>query len=242
MGCVRRRQDFAAWRLRCCLRRHAVQPALQLALEPSVLLVQRRQQLLWVATSTRSSTGPTPALRLARRIRRRHPRSRGPPTNPDQGTGAQAIGNLTGWDSTNPNLATLTGIVFPEGIRDPYVYNYYLGVQREIMPKLIVEANYVGTAGHKLFRAQNVNRIAGERLPEGTCATDNFGRRLCSQVSTPSIAPGNAVGRLNPNFGTLRVWQNVVNSNYNALQLSREEANQPRHDVQRELHMEPRHR
>src|SRR6185295_12811069 len=38
---------------------------------------------------------------------------------------------------------------------------------------------------------------------------------LCSQVSDV-----NPAGRLNPNFGTLRVWQNVVNSNYNALQLS----------------------
>ena len=28
----------------------------------------------------------------------------GPPTNPNQGTGAQAVGNLTGWDSANPNL------------------------------------------------------------------------------------------------------------------------------------------
>src|SRR6185369_1739220 len=92
----------------------------------------------------------------------------GAATNPGQGTGAQAVGNLTGWDGNNPNLATLTGIVFPEGIRDPYVYNFYLGVQHEIMPKLIIEANYVGTAGHKLFRAQNVNRVSGEKLPEGT--------------------------------------------------------------------------
>ena len=139
----------------------------------------------------------------------------GAATNPGQGTGAQAVGNLTGWDGQNPNLATLTGIVFPEGIRDPYVYNFFLGVQREIMPKLIVEANYVGTAGHKLFRAQNINRVPGEKLPEGTCAVDNFGRTLCSQISDV-----NPAGRLNPNFGTLRVWQNVVNSNYNALQLS----------------------
>jgi len=143
----------------------------------------------------------------------------GPPTNPNQGTGAQAAGNLTGWDATNPNLAILTGIVFPEGIRDPYVYNYYLGVQRELLPKLVLEANYVGTTGHKLFRAQNVNRIPGERLPEGDCVTDNLGRRLCSQIDTVN-SPGNAVGRLNPNFGTLRVWANQVNSNYNALQLS----------------------
>jgi outer membrane receptor protein involved in Fe transport len=143
----------------------------------------------------------------------------GPPTNPNQGFGAQATGNLTGWDPANPNLAILTGIVFPQGLRDPYVYNYYLGVQHEILPKLVVEANYVGTTGHKLFRAQNVNRSPGERLPEGLCATDNFGRRLCSQIDTVND-PGNAVGRLNPNFGTLRVWQNNVNSNYNALQLA----------------------
>ena len=131
----------------------------------------------------------------------------GPATNPNQGTGAQAVGNLTGWDPSNANLGYLTGIVFPEGIRDPYVYNYYLGVQRELMPKLTLEANYVGTTGHKLFRAQNVNRIPGERLPEGDCVTDNLGRRLCSQIDTVN-SPGNAVGRLNPNFGTLRVWSN----------------------------------
>ncbi len=137
----------------------------------------------------------------------------GPPGNPGQGAGAQAVGNLTGWDSGNANLAFLTGIVFPEGIRDPYVYNYFLGFQHELVPKLVMELNYVGTTGHKLFRAQNVNRIAGGRLPADACVTDNLGRRLCSQVPNPA-------GRLNPNFGTLRVWQNVVNSNYNALQAS----------------------
>ncbi|MBZ5722687.1 MAG: carboxypeptidase regulatory-like domain-containing protein [Acidobacteriia bacterium] len=140
----------------------------------------------------------------------------GGPTNPNQGTGAQAVGNLTGWDANNPNLAILTGIVFPTGIKDPYVYNYFLGIQREIMPKLVVEANYVGTTAHKLFRAENVNRQPGERLPQGLCATDNFGRRVCSRVDS-TLDPA---GRLNPNFGTLRVWENVVNSNYNALQLS----------------------
>ena len=61
----------------------------------------------------------------------------GAPTNPGQGIGAQAVGNLTGWAPFNPNVAILTGIVLPQGIRDPYVYNYFLGIQREIMPKLV---------------------------------------------------------------------------------------------------------
>jgi len=143
------------------------------------------------------------------------PRFNGPPTNPGQGVGAQATGNFTGWAPGNPNLAIRTGIVYPEGIRDPYVYNYFLGLQREITRKLTVEANYVGTTGHKLFRAQNTNRIAGGRLPAGACVTDNLGRNLCSAVT-----PENPAGRLNPNFGNLRTWENVVNSNYNALQLS----------------------
>lgn len=139
----------------------------------------------------------------------------GPPTNPNMGAGAQATGNLTGWDPSNANLAFLTGIVLPQGIKDPYVYNFFLGLQHEIMPKLVVEANYVGTAAHKLFRAQNDNRIPGGRLPAGLCANDNFGRTLCSQVSDV-----NPAGRLNPNFGTLRVWENVVNSNYSSFQLA----------------------
>jgi len=81
----------------------------------------------------------------------------------------------------------------------------------------------VGTAGHKLFRAQSVNRIPGARLPEGTCLSDNFGRRLCSQVNPNEDANGfviNPVGRLNPNQGLLRVWQNVGSSIYHGLQLS----------------------
>ena len=139
------------------------------------------------------------------------PLATGPPTNVGQGVGAQAVGNLTGWDASNPNLGFLTGIIFPEGIRDPYVYNYFLSVQREVLPKLVVEVNYVGTTAHKLFRAEDINRIPGGRLPTGTCAQDNLGRTLCSQGGS---------GRLNRNYGRLRQWQNAVNSNYNALQVS----------------------
>jgi len=143
----------------------------------------------------------------------------GPPTNPGQGIGAQATGNLTGWAPFNPNVAILTGIVLPEGIKDPYVYGYHFGVQHEIMPKMVLEVNYVGTTGHKLFRSENINRYPGSVLPVETdaggniiaraCVTDNFGRNDC----------GNG-GFANNNYGNLRNWRNVVNSNYNSLQTS----------------------
>jgi hypothetical protein len=109
--------------------------------------------------------------------------------------------------------------VFPEGIKDPYVYNYFFGLQREFIAKTVFEANFTGTTGHKLFRAENTNRIAGAQLPTGTCVTDNFGRNDCGRTDA-----NNPDGRLNPNFGALRVWENVVNSNYNALQLSLKKA------------------
>lgn len=134
-----------------------------------------------------------------------------PGTNPNQGPAGQAqnSGNIIGWDSNNPNFAVLTGIVPPEGIRDPYVYNFYVSVQREILPKTVVEVRYVGTAAHKLFRAEDINREPGSLLPAGVTIKDNFGRTLTGLGS-----------RLNGNFGRLREWQNAVNSNYNSLQAS----------------------
>jgi hypothetical protein len=134
----------------------------------------------------------------------------GAPTNPGQGVGAQANGNLSGWAASNPQTAYLTGIVFPQGIKDPYVYNYYLSLQRELAPKLSLELDYVGTTAHKLFHAENVNRIPGGHLPVGGCVTDSFGRKLCGQPS----------GVINPNYDTLRVWENAANSNYNGLQVA----------------------
>lgn len=133
----------------------------------------------------------------------------GPPTNPGMGIGAQATGNLTGWAPFSPNQAVLTGIVLPQGIRDPYVYNYFLGVQHELPWKLVVETNYVGNVAHKVFRAENINRYPGSVLPVGSQATDNFGRTWF----------GNG-GFANNIYGNMRNWRNVVNSNYNALQLS----------------------
>jgi Carboxypeptidase regulatory-like domain/TonB dependent receptor len=136
----------------------------------------------------------------------------GPGTNPgNMGTTAQAqnAGNIDGWDPSNPNLAFDTGIVMPQGVRDPYVYNFYLDIQREIMPKTVLDVKYVGTAGHKLFRAEQINSEPGSELPPGASVVDNLGRTL-----------NGLGGRLNSNYGNLRNWENSVNSNYNSFQLS----------------------
>ena len=145
------------------------------------------------------------------------------PAAQHSGTGVQATGNISGWDPSNPQISGFTAIVFSDGLRDPYVENWFFGVQRELRPRLTLELNYVGTAGRNLFRAENVNRVPGGLLPEGTCVTDNFGRRLCSQINTSTAANGlelNPVGQLNPNYGRLRVWENAANSIYHGMQIS----------------------
>jgi outer membrane receptor for ferrienterochelin and colicin len=131
-------------------------------------------------------------------------------TNPGQGVGAQAVGNISGWASTNIDAALLTGIVPPQGLKDPYVHNFFFGIQREVAPKTVIEANYVGTAGHRLFRSQQLNRQIGGELPVGSSVTNNFGNTVSGLVG----------GVPNTNYGVLREWQNANNSNYNGLQLS----------------------
>lgn len=52
---------------------------------------------------------------------------------------------------------------------------------------------------------------------------DNFGRRLCSQINTNTASNGleiNPLGVLNPNYGSLRVWENTAGSIYHGLQVS----------------------
>jgi outer membrane receptor protein involved in Fe transport len=127
--------------------------------------------------------------------------------------GAENTGNITGYAPFNQDKAYLTGIVFPKGIDDPYIYNFFLSVQREVIPKLVVEADYVGTAGHKLFRAEDTDRVAGGVLPVGSSVVDNLGRTLVGLNAGGGGTP-------NPNYGIMRTWENSVNSNYNALQLS----------------------
>src|SRR6266446_4426967 len=108
------------------------------------------QNIIYGPTTFNPATGiyeqdPTKAPNFTDTGNNRNPGNSGPPSQ------AQNFGNINGWDPNNPNQAILTGIVLPKGIKDPYVYNFYLSVQREILPKTVVEARYVGTAGHKLF-------------------------------------------------------------------------------------------
>ena len=85
----------------------------------------------------------------------------------------------------------------------------------KIMPKTVVDIKYVGTAGHKLFRSEDINRQPG--LPAASVRRSSR-RQLRPNVDRPYDPVFKPGGRLNPNYLKLRTWENSVNSNYNSLQ------------------------
>ena len=145
------------------------------------------------------------------------------PAQQNAGTGQQANGNISAWDPSNPNLSGTNGLVFSTGLRDPFVFNWFLGMQWQLAKSVTLETNYVATQGHDLFRAEDINRVPGGQLPQGVCVTDNFGRKVCSQINFSlgsNLRPLNPSGKVNPNYSVLRAWENVVGSIYNGLQVS----------------------
>ena len=90
--------------------------------------------------------------------------SLGDPTKPYQGYPVDAA-LRKGLDSHNGIL----GIRANTNAYDPnyataYVHNWFFGVQRELRPGWILEADYLGSAGHKLFNSVNINRYRGDLL------------------------------------------------------------------------------
>ena len=122
--------------------------------------------------------------------------------NPNIGAGSFE-GNIIAYDPTNNNSNFLSGIANPN-MRDPYVMSWFVGIQREVMKNLTLEVNYVGTGGRKIIRAENFNRFTGDRIGRAS--------------PTGRFAGDNSLNRINPAYGTLRFWENSVNSSYNALQ------------------------
>ncbi len=134
----------------------------------------------------------------------------GPPDNVGQGpAGAGFAGNIMGWLSANPNVASLTGIPSPT-YQLPYIEQFFFGIQRELTPSTVLEINGVGTLSRHLFWAEDPNRVVGgKQRPAGTVFNP------CTGTYASGSPP-----QVNPCFGHLRTWETSVNSSYEGLQVS----------------------
>jgi hypothetical protein len=91
-----------------------------------------------------------------------------------------------------------TGFVYLDDphLRTPYVYQYNLSLQQNLFADTVLETNYVGSSGHGLTSLRDIN-------PMILGSTNHVLDNSCSGC-----------------FGQLPEFQNVSNSNYNALEAS----------------------
>jgi hypothetical protein len=84
-------------------------------------------------------------------------------------------------------------------LRTPYIYQYNLSVQRELVRNLTMELNYVGSSSHKLTALVDSNPFV---------------------LGTTQRVFNTQSGNSNASFSYLDTFMNVSNANYNSLQAS----------------------
>ena len=125
----------------------------------------------------------------------------------------------------NPNVfygnldtfLSTSGVLFPSNIAGfsryaptPSLYNFTLGVQRDIGFSTVLDVAYVGSLGRHLDQSRNINTVP-------------YGSRFLPQnadPSNPSTPLNDNFFRPLPGWGSITYRENVGTSNYNALQVA----------------------
>jgi len=112
--------------------------------------------------------------------------------------------NLTGTAITRPSTVRAVEL----NSKTPTIYNFTLGVQREIGFKTVLEVSYVGSFARHLGQTVNINDI-----PDGAkLGTNNFSPVTGSRLPDEFLRPYRGYGDI-----TLVTWAGT--SNYNSLQV-----------------------
>ena len=120
--------------------------------------------------------------------------------------------------SVTPFTATSTdAFTVSQNLRTPYVYNYNLNIQQEILHNTVLQVGYVGSAGRKLFHFRDINQPTQAEI---TAA--DLGCGCINSFSVPR--PFDTAALLSPLAPNTPFYVNEVetnaNSNYNSLQIS----------------------
>ncbi len=109
------------------------------------------------------------------------------------------LGNISGGTANNTGIQGGVTAIDP-ALKNPYVFQYSLGVQQELPMGFLMETTYVGNVGHHLLRQPNINYPS-----------------LAAVAANPSYSSAYS----NPYRGFSSISQNRSdsNSNYNALQV-----------------------
>ncbi|PYS32103.1 MAG: hypothetical protein DMG14_35425, partial [Acidobacteria bacterium] len=73
-------------------------------------------------------------------------------------TFTSALAAPTTFSTTAPNERAGRPVLFDHNFRTPYVQQWMLSIQREVIKDTVVEVAYVGNKGTKLYRDYNINQ------------------------------------------------------------------------------------
>jgi hypothetical protein len=93
-------------------------------------------------------------------------------------------------------------------LRTPYIYQYNLSLQRQLVADMVLEADYVGSSGHKLTSLVDINPMILGTLDRPLNLTP--GNHTC--VTSSDVPPCS--------FGSMPEFRNVSRANYNSLEAS----------------------
>jgi hypothetical protein len=90
-------------------------------------------------------------------------------------------------------------------IRTPYMENYNLNLQQQLLRKMVVQVGYVGSQGHRLFDFRDINQPSQAEITASDLGC------TCN-LTVP--------GPLNPSRNYIYWFESAANSSYHALQTS----------------------
>jgi len=158
------------------------------------------------------------------------------------------LNNISAGTPNNTGLQAGISAIDPN-LKNPYVLQYSLGLQRELPFGVLMETTYVGNVGHHLLRSPNINAPLVSAVPAG--ANSNFynpfkgftsigqnrsdsntnynalqvymSKRRGAVTATVAYTYGKSLGDSSSNGSTLENWQDL-NYNYGELGIDRRHA------------------
>ena len=96
-------------------------------------------------------------------------------------------------------------------IRTPYLQNFNLNIQQQLMQKMVLQVGYVGSKGSKLWDFRDINQPG-----QATITACDLGQLPACPI--PGIYDGGVPRRLNQNLYNIYWEESAAKSNYNSLQ------------------------
>src|SRR5580704_18566502 len=103
--------------------------------------------------------------------------------------------------SVTPTTASSTdAFTVSRNLRTPYVFNYNLNIQQQLLPNTVLQVGYVGSAGRKLFYFRDINQPSHDQITriDKFCGITEGGNGSIARGSAQCLGVPEIVGFTTP--------------------------------------------